>query len=217
MMPNNALSSTPLPTAFLPPRNTTRFSASAGMRDVHLGGVAIGNATRGITFQLWTVFTDGNNVWLEAPNTPAFILLPGVGAAWVSLAFDQNAQIFVGYATLAGNASYYWFDTTVLQYRTSTLPGTITRVFSALDDNRPALSASADILLVYERGGTLFFRQQRDRYGVEYTLGTAPATLVQIGMNNLYRFQFAFQNVQGGKNAVPPAEYSPYLGINEQA
>jgi hypothetical protein len=217
VIPNNVLSTTPIPGAFLPPRTNVRFSASAGAMDTHFGGIALGDPSQGVQYQLWTCFTDGNNIYLEAPNTPAFIELANVGAAWVAVAFDQNARVFIAYSTAAGNAFYYWFDTTISAYRTSTITGFVPRVFADLDDARPALLASSDVLLAYQRAGTLFLRAQRDRFGVEYNLGAVPATLVQIGMNTVDRFQFAFQNVQGKANALPPAEYSPYLGINEQA
>lgn len=211
MIPNNVLSTTPEPAPFLPPRTGVRYSAVAGSNDVSFGGVAIGDPSQGIAYQLWTAFTDGANVWLEAPNTPAFIYLANVGAVWVALAMDQNARPFVAYADKNGNASYNWFDSTIPGFRTSTLGGTVPRVFAALDDSRPALLASSDVVLAYVRAGTLFLRAQRDRFGIEYNLGAAPATLVQIGMNHGDRFQFAFQNVQGN-SAVPPAEFHPGVG-----
>lgn len=216
MMPNNALSSTPIPGPFLPPRTNTRFSVQDGQSDVHFGGVAVGNPSQGITFQLWTAFIDNGSVFLEAPNTPAFVRLPNVAATWVALAFDQNAQVFIAYSTANGAAFYYWFDSLSGGYITSALPGVTPRVFAALDDSRQAESSSADILLCYVQGTELFMRQQRDRYGVKYDLGVAPATLVQVGMNRVNRFQFAFQNVQGN-SYLPPAEWNRPLGINEPA
>jgi hypothetical protein len=213
MMPNDALSAVPIKGQFLPPRASVRFSPTAGMYDTHFGGVAIGNPSLGIVYQLWGAYTDGHNVWVTAPNTPAFILLANVGAVWVALAFDQNANIFVAYADKNGNASYYWFNSIVQGYVTSQLPGVVPRVFAALDDNRSALSQTADILLCYVRAGVLYMRQQRDRYGVEYTLGAAPAALVQVGMSTVDRFQFAFQNVQGN-SVVPPVELAMPAGVN---
>jgi hypothetical protein len=207
MMPNNTLSATPEPAPFLPPRQTVRFSAAAGTSDVHFGGIAVGDPSQGISYQLWSAFTDGSSVWLEAPNTPAFVLLPSVGAVWVALAFDQNARVFVAYVTSTGAAFYYWYDSTIPGYRTSALSGPLQSVFAALDDSRPALSSSSDVLLAYVRAGVLYYRQQRDRFGIEYDLGAVPASLVQIGMNHADRFQFAFQNVQGN-NVLPPAEWA---------
>ena len=206
MIPNNVLSVTPIPAPFLSPRTIARASAQQGMSDVHYGGIALGDASHGLTYQLWTCFTDGNNVWLSAPNTPAYIILPGVGAAWVALAMDQNARVFIAYAILLGAASYYWFDSTIPGYRTSTLSGVIPRVFASLDDSRPALLTSSDVILSYVRAGELFFRAQRDRFGIEYDLGAAPANLVQIGMNRADRFQFEFQT-GSGVNSLPPIEF----------
>jgi hypothetical protein len=208
MLPNNALSSTVLSAPFLAPRAGVRFDAAHGLTDTHLGGIALGDASAGISYQLWTARADGANVYLSAPNTPEFPLLANVNAAWVALAIDQSAREFVAYADINGNASYYWYDTTILAYRTSALAGVIPRVFAALDDSRPLELGSSDVILAYERAGHLYYRQQRDRFGTEYDLGSipgiAPSTLVQIGMNAKLRFQFAFQGVQIA--GLPPGE-----------
>lgn len=208
MLPNNALSNTPLPAPFLAPRTAVRFDATHGLTDTHLGGVALGDASQGISYQLWSARADGANVYLSAPNTPEFVALPNVNAVWVALAIDQSAREFVAYADSNGNASYYWYDTTILAYRTSALAGVIPRVFAALDDSRPIEIGSSDVILAYERAGHLYFRQQRDRFGTEYDLGAvpgiSPSTLVQIGMNAKLRFQFAFQGVQIA--GLPPGE-----------
>lgn len=216
MMPNNALSSTPVPSPFLAPRTNIRFSTQAGMVDTHFGGIAIGDASHGLQYQIWTCRTDGNNVFLSAANTLPFIQLANVQAQWVALAFDQGARPVIAYATKLGQAFYYFFDTVANAFVTRSLSGVIPRIFASLDDQRPALIAQSDVLICYVRAGTLFMRVQRDRFGVEYTLGAAPATLVQIGMDLKYRFQFAFQNVQGN-SVLPPSEWSPALGFNETA
>jgi hypothetical protein len=208
MMPSNALSSVPLASAFLPPRTGVRLSSAAGQSDQHYGGVAIGNPSLGISYQLWTAFIEGSDILLQAPNTPAYVILPGVAATWVALAFDQNSRVFIAYSTAGGAAFYYWYDSTISNYTTSALAGLSPRVFAALDDSRPAEASSADILLVYVRLGQLYFRQQRDRFGVEYNLAAAPALLVQIGMNRVNRFQFAFQDTQNARS-LPPAEFNP--------
>lgn len=213
MLPNEVLSLRVLSAAFLPPRTSIRFSAQAGLTDTHFGGVALGDPSQGIQYQLWTAYIDAGDVWLSAPNTPAYNFLPGVGANWVALAFDQNAREFLAYSTPAGTAYYYWYNSTIPGYTTTALPGLVPRVFAALDDARPQESSSADIILAYTRTEELYFRAQRDRYGVEYLLtNDIPATLVQVGMNEIFRFQFAFQNVQG-THAVPPAEFNP--GVNQ--
>lgn len=211
MMPQNVLSDRPISAPFNPPRTNLRFGAIEGLFDSHFGGIAIGDPSQGIVYQIWSLAADhSGNLFLSAPNTPSFSFLPGVNAVWCALAFDQNARAFAAYCTAAGSAHYYWYDTTIPGYTTTALSGVVTRVFAALDDSRVAESATADILLVYERAGELFFRQQRDRYLVEYDLGPAPATLVQVGMNQAFRFQFAFENTLGAFS-LPPVEY---LGVH---
>lgn len=197
-----------------------RQSAQSGLSDQHYGGKALADPSAGITYQIWTASISGTNINLSAPAVPEFTVLSGVNAAWVALAFDQNAREFIAYADGVGNANYYWYDSTLPGFRTTALPGPVFQVFAALDDSRSVESTNSDILLAYVRSGTLYIRAQRDRYGTEYNLGSVPgidhtAQLVQIGMNTHWRFQFAFQNVQ--MPSLAPAEWNVGLGINEPA
>lgn len=217
MIPNSVLSTTPVPAPFLPPRQNVRALPADGLTDQHYGGRALADPSAGITYQVWTASISGTDINLSAPSVPEFTVLSGVAAAWVALAFDQNAREFIAYADGLGNASYYWYDSTIPGFRTSALVGPVFRVFAALDDSRPVESANSDILLAYERSGTLYLRAQRDRYGTEYNLGPVPGisndiVLAQIGMNLKWRFQFAFQQTDT-VNIVPPAEYQNPSGI----
>jgi len=211
MMPGNVLSTMPIVAPFLSPRTTFRSSALAGMTDLHPGGIAIGDPSQGLNYQTWSATADnGGNILVQAPNTGGPILiLSNVGAIWVALAFDQNARIFLAYVTNQGNAYYYWFDTLISAYKTSLLGPGIPRVFAALDDIRPLEIASSDVILAYIKSvdGNLYFRQQRDRFGIEYNLGVAPANLVQMWMNHVNRLQFAFQNAGAKGRILPPAEF----------
>jgi hypothetical protein len=185
--------------------------------DYSLGPIAIADPSHGLVYQTWTVRSDGNNIYLSAPNTPEYVFFANTPAVWVALAFDQNAKIFIAWTgSLAGDSYYYWYDTTIFGYRISNLASPVSRVFAMLDDPRVAESSSNDIILAYTRLGTLYTRQERDRFGVEYNFGAAPGTLVQMGMNRKLRLQFAFQNVTGTAG-LPPQEWNPALGINEPA
>lgn len=209
MLPGNVLSTTPIVGNFLPPRQTVRSMPALGMVDVHYGGIAIGNPTAGLQYQLWTAQALPGGIYLSAPNTPQYAILPGVAALWVALAFDQNARPFIAWADKNGQCSYYWYDTVGLNYVTSLVSGLVYRPFATLDDARPPQLQTSDVIFAYVRSGELYFRAQRDRYGVEYDLGPAPASLqlAQLGMNTRNRVQFAFQNVQG-TSKVPPAEFT---------
>jgi hypothetical protein len=217
-MPNNVLSVRPIPAAFMPPRTVLRSTIAQGLQDVHMGGVALNDPSQGLSYQLWTatVGPGGQGIYLAAPNTPAQLYI-ATSAIWVALSFDQNARPFVAYVTdNTGLAFYRWFDTTISNFRTTQIPGNVFRVFAVLDDPRPVQIQTSDIILAYVRQNTLFSRVERDRFGVEYTLGAAPGKLVQLGINHVLRLQFAFQNVAGGQG-LPPQEWNPALGINEPA
>jgi hypothetical protein len=216
MLPNGTLSTSPVVSAFQAPRQQVRASAVDGLTDYHFGGVALGNASLGLSYQVWTAFCpDGLNVWMQSPNTPAFVLLAGVAPVWLALSFDQNSRPFVGYVTAVGTAFFYWFNTLFNQFVTTQLPTTdiYQRIFASIDDLRPQNITASDTLLSYVRTGTLFMRQQRDRYTVEYTLGAAPGRQIQAYMNIDWRYQFAFLNTNGDQY-LPPQEYTLPPGVN---
>lgn len=193
MLPDMVLSTTPEPSAFLPPRTVLRASAVSGLSDFHYGGIHLNDATHGITYQLWTLRIAGNGILLSAPNTSEFQELTANAPTWGALAFDQNARVFIAYVDVTRTGFYYWFDSTIPGYRLSQLPGNIDRVFASLDDSRVPELQTSDVILSYVREGVLYFRAQRDRFGVEYTLGSPPAPQVQVGMSHGDRYQFAFE------------------------
>ena len=121
MLPNAVLSSTPEPSGFLPPRTTVRFGAAYGQKDVHYGGIALGDPSQGLQYQLWQARCDGTDIFLSAPNTPEYKILANVGAVWVALALDQNSRVFLAWANAAKAAFYYWYDSTIPGYRTSSI------------------------------------------------------------------------------------------------
>jgi len=213
MLPGAVLSSFPISGPLLAPRQLVRASLNAGLRDVHYGGVAIGDPTQGIQYQLWTATAQPNGITLSAPKTPEFYILPGQVATWVALAFDQNSRPFIAWSNLVGLCQYYWYDTTIASFRVSQLADVVFRPFASLDDARVPQLQTSDVIFAYQKGTELYFRAQRDRYGIEYDLGPSPQglRLAQVGMNTKNRFQFAFQNVQGN-NPVPPAEF--LLGVS---
>lgn len=212
-MPNNTLSSQPIVGTFLPPRTVLRNTPALGLLDYHMGPVALSDPTLGIAYQLWQVRADGVNIYLSAPNTPEFVVL-AQPALWVALAFDQNGNVFIAWtADEVGDSYFYWFDTTIPGYRITALSGPVVRVFATLDDPRPIEFQNDDVILAYTRLGTLFYRQQRDRFGIEYNLGAAPGLLVQLGISHVLRLQFAFQNTTGNAG-IPPKEYTMPPGVN---
>jgi hypothetical protein len=191
MMPNNILSSTSLPSTFLPPRD---IFPRDPLVDEHLGGIALNDASQGLQVQVWTATVDGSdNIVVSAPSAPSPQIIVNVpDVDWLGLAFDTNMRIFLCW-TVGAVAQYRWFDVVGNAFVITTLPAGSVRPMCALDDARPALTSSADILLCYVRSNTLFMRMQRDRYGTEYTLADVTGlTFNQVGMNHTNRFQFEF-------------------------
>ena len=190
MLPNHILSAPSELGSFLFPRTAARRYAVDGLSDQHLGGVALNDSSQGLIVKTWMALIVGNDIVIEAPGVAPFTILTIPGVIWVALAFDQAMRAFVAYVTPT-DAKYYWYDTSIAGYTTSTLPAGTTRVFASLDDNRPSQSSTSDIILSYVRAGVLYFRAQRDRYTVEYMLGPFVGKLIQAGMSTVNRYQFS--------------------------
>lgn len=189
MLPGNVLSLTPQPSAFLPPRDTVKTDP---LTDLSIGGVALNDATQGLRVKTWTATYTGGAVVVSAPAVSPTTIITRAGITWLGLAFDQQMRIFLTWLEAAG-AFYRWFDTQTSAFTISQLPVGSDRPFCQLDDARPLQSSSSDVILGYVRASHLYYRQQRDRYGVEYDLGSVGSqTFHQMGMNRTNRFQFQF-------------------------
>lgn len=188
MIPAGGLSTTPQPAPFLEQVNSTLQP----LIDYEMGGVALNNPSQGLWVQLWRVRVDGDVVWLGpdgGTEQPAFIR---AGVTEVALAFDQNMQPAIAFVQ-AGVAWLWWFD--------SSVPGMVFTQFSGilnprltLDDKRPGQVGNSDVILAYLRAGSLYYRQQRDRYQTEYLLSSVPPCggLASVCMSTGNRLQFAF-------------------------
>ena len=163
-------------------------------QDFEEAGIALNNTSQGLQVQLWTFSTNGTDIIVDAPSLPAPItLLSPTNVASVRGCFDQNMNPFVAYLQ-EGQWNYWWFDTVVGHMVTSQLPSGVTSVVCTLDDKRPWESNISDICLLYTNNGNLYYRRQRDRYGIEYLLKTSVnGTLVKVAMNGIERLQIKLQ------------------------
>jgi hypothetical protein len=204
MFTGNTLSVPAVPGAFMFPDNltpSTQFS-------YQLGGIGIGNASQGLQYQVWYLQIGGTSqAILSAPNTPPIVLFTVTNLTSVSLAFDSNMNPAVAYVS-QGNAYLWWFDATIPGFTIVTLPAGATDPQATLDDKR-AFSLQAglsDIIVSYINTNDLFFRMQRDRFTIEYSLytGISPTVvpvnpqLLKIGMNVDYRMQWMFSGAYYG-------------------
>lgn len=169
MIPENRLSSTNIPAPLLVP-----IQRNDALTDFEKAGVGLQDPSQGLDVQLWKLVYDeltGDFV-LSAPNTPPTVLFNRPNVTYVSLSFDANMNPFVSF-TQAGVSEFWWYDTVLgAQVFDPTTIATATSPYATLDDRRVMQDASRDILLFYIRSGNLYFRQQRDRYTIEYLLKT---------------------------------------------
>lgn len=187
MLPQNAISEPAYSAAFLEPDSNPYLA----LTDYEKGGVGISNASQGRLVRNWTCFVDGVDVYVAPAEDLATrtLILSGSDITTVSVAFDTNMNVALAYMR-AGVLNLYWYDTLVGHYVTTSYPDcTSGRV--GTDEKRPSLEAISDVIFAYVLGDVLYWRQQRDRYTVEYTAGPAGgAQLTRIGMSVLNRFQF---------------------------
>lgn len=186
MIPLNTFTTTPVVSAFLPPLD--------GVYDPLFmqapGGIALNDGTQGREVQVWTVFYDGANIVLEAEfSGVAGYVLPVADVLAVSVAFDTNMAVTFGYMKADGGYLYY-FDSLTGSYQTLHFAD-ITSCRVVVDDTAAFYSAQSDVIFAYTNlDDKLKWRQQRDRYGIEYLVGPAGGEkLIRCGPSIDNRFQ----------------------------
>lgn len=199
MLPNQSLSSPSLPGTLLSPRQQPRSAADRNVQPFSIGGAGFRDTTQGLKSQVWTGTYDGLNVVLT-PQVGSPVTIVFADLIWFDFCFDQSMNPVVAYADKFGGVFFYWFDTTIGNFRTTTLPfGTDPWPFCQFDDPRPEEAQSSDVVICYTRGTHLYFLAQRDRFGIEYDLGAIsvdpPKVLVAAGMSTVNRFQFEFAQI----------------------
>ena len=193
MLPTNAFSSVATPAPFLAPDDRVRDSL---LTDYEVGGIALSDPSEGMLYQVWTAWADENTGTVycapELGGSPA-TLFTAPGITELSLTFDQNMRACVAFVQ-AGVTNLWWFDSYAATMVITSFAGAESPMVS-LDDKRPLQTGSSDILFFYLRGGQIFYRQQRDQFGVERYLADAPANAQRIdavGMNTGGRMQLLF-------------------------
>lgn len=186
MLPHNVLSTTAVSAGFLPPRN----AVPVPLIDYDEGGIALSDASAGLQVKAWRCRWIAGQFIVDAIGTPPTVIYSRDNVTEFSFTFDQNMQPFLTFVDNTG-PYYYWFDTTVPGFVLVSLASDVITPKCALDDKRLPELGSSDIILAYIREGNLYYRQQRDRFGVERLLASdIGGTLRRVGMNLVYRFQF---------------------------
>lgn len=190
MLPDERLSLVTVEAEYLYPDNLT---PPTQVTDYELGGTALNDANDGLRVQMWTLVVepDGDFV-LSAPSVAPTVVYNALGVSWASLAFDQNMNPIIAYLQ-SGSAKMWWYDPVPQDYAVLSLPAGTGRPCLCFDDKRVTqiIGGAADVILAYVRSGTLYFRAQRDRFTVEYTLKAGvTGDLRRAGMNVANRLQF---------------------------
>jgi hypothetical protein len=188
-LPNKSLSSTPVLSDYIYPDDLP----TTDLLDYELGGIALYDPSEGLAFQRWTLTYVGIDVTIEADNGVPIILFSFSGITQISLAFDQNMNPFVTYVR-DGDAWYWWYDSVAENQVHTQMAADVRTPRCCLDDKRESQFNSSDIILAYLRDKTAFYRQQRDRYTIEYTLITGEQfnRLSKVGMTHNLRLKFEY-------------------------
>ncbi len=185
MMPDGVLSTVAIAADFIEPnRNRMR-----PLIDYEMGGAGLQDPSGGLQHQLWTLESDGTDVWISAERVARVDLFSRPGITRVTLGFDLNMRVHVAFVQ-NGSSWLWWYDSQAgamvfTEYPTFSYPTLGT------DEKRSTELANSDLIFAYIRGQNLCVRQQRDRFQVEkaFPLGMN-AELVAIGMNTENRFQY---------------------------
>ena len=163
---------------------------SLGLTCQARGGDALNDGSRGIDTKDWAGRVSGGSILLSAPGVAEAAYTSTPGAISATFAFDRNMSPSVVWNTSGDGAYFRWYDSSVSAFVT-THYATVTRAMVIHDDVRDIANARSDVLLIYQRAGGLYYRQQRDRYSTEYTIRSSlSGNLVSCGMGNKYRILF---------------------------
>jgi hypothetical protein len=155
-----------------------------------MGGTDIGNGTDGREIKVWEARWNDGVVSVGVKNfiNPQFTL-PVADILSISLAFDANMGIVLGWRTATTGVLYY-FDSLTHGYTTLSISN-ITSCGVFIDDPRQETSSTSDVIFAYTLNNKLFYRVQRERYTVEHFVGNTTKRLIKVGLNELKRLQFA--------------------------
>lgn len=164
--------------------------------DYEMGGVGLNDPSQGSLVKVWWVqlVVDGvkeeSRITINSDDTTPVLFLTAQDITEVSMAFDQNMNPLIAYMQ-SGDAKFYWYDSLIEDYATLVLPAGSRSPKCCLDDKRYTQRASSDVLLFYARADKLYYREQRDRYLIEYELATIlPGDdVLAVGMTNVNRVQ----------------------------
>ena len=163
-------------------------------QDFEDGPIELNDPSAGLYYQIWQALVHDGGVRLyDADEVPTEILT-ALNITEMSFTFDQNGRPSICF-TQYGQTKIYWFDSSLGGVTTTTIGSGIGSPKVILDDKRSSQTGSSDIIMGYIKNNQLCYRQQRDRFLIEYVLATNVAGRLQkLGMGNNLRLQFVVGN-----------------------
>lgn len=196
MIPEERISSEQLRSAFLGAKNSPDIGP---MLDRENGGVALQDPSQGLLVRQWLGTASSTQIQISTQGVSPIVVVNDVDISEFSFSFDQNMNVVVAYVA-GGVTKLNWFDVMVPGQVTTSFGSLVTPKVS-LDDKHELANDTSDVIFSYIRDGSLYYRQQRERYQTERLLadattleenGISDPRLRRIGMNVNLRFQWEF-------------------------
>jgi hypothetical protein len=184
MIPNNTFVTPPIVSAFPYPISLP-FSA---LSETVWGGTALNDGAAGRLIQLWSIWYDGLSIHIKPSDNAIALSLTVPNVIQVSLAFDPNMSPVICWEDNTGHANLYYYDTISAQFITLTISATSCN--AVVDDAAQYLSGFSDVIFSYTFENNLYYRRERDRYAIQYLIGSTTKLLRRVGLNVGNRLQF---------------------------
>lgn len=155
------------------------------------GGVALSDPSQDLTKYVWQAWTDGATITVKRDDLDTYqVVLMDSNITEIDLTFDQNMRPCIAYVA-NGISKLYWYDTFQAKQVIDEYPA-IRNPRVSLDDKRRFNVSQSDIIFAYQKGNTLCYRVQRERFTIERVLvtNTKKRLLWRIGMGRNNRFLF---------------------------
>jgi hypothetical protein len=147
----------------------------------HIGGEFLSISTSDLQTHSWAAeYIDGEIIIYrdDSPNNKVAVIIAN-DVTSISLAFDSSMRPTIAYIQ-DGIGKLYYYNTATQAVETLEFTG-VTSAQVVNDDPRPELTEFNDIIFAYTKNNNLYYRQQRDRYTIEYLAAS------DIGENNILK------------------------------
>lgn len=137
-----------------------------------MGGIDLGDTSNGLFARPYKVYVEDNTIYIQKGldaswSAPEVLFTHDGNIDELSLTFDQNARPFVSWED-NGNIYIYWYNPgTAANEKALICSGRYP--VSTLDYRHTIYMAESDIMLFYIDGANVKYRQQRDRFTIEYS------------------------------------------------